>query len=170
MNATPKGKIGRLPKVLQEQVNRRMEDGEPGAAVAAWLNGLAEVQAIMKAQFHGQPVAAHNVSQWRRHGFQKWLQRREAQAVAGEIAELRGVEAAALMEQMAEWVSVRYLMTVRELVAREADGEGRLKVLREFCRDVVALRRGEHASGRLKLETAYLGLRELQRNSTTNSQ
>ena len=28
MNAAPKGKIGRLPKLIQEQVNRRLEHGE----------------------------------------------------------------------------------------------------------------------------------------------
>ena len=28
MNEAPKGKIGRLPKAIQDQVNRRLENGE----------------------------------------------------------------------------------------------------------------------------------------------
>ena len=163
MNATPKGKIGRLPKGLQEQVNRQLENGEPGAAVAAWLNGLPEVQAVMAAQFNGQPVAAHNVSQWRRHGHRNWLWQREAMAMAAESGRLQVPGTPPLTDQMAKWVGVHYLMAVRKLTEMQREGKPDLKLLRQFCRDVVALRRGELGEARLKLE---LERREQRKNKS----
>jgi len=35
MNAAPKGKIGRLPKAIQKQVNRRLEHGEQARRLVA---------------------------------------------------------------------------------------------------------------------------------------
>ena len=37
MHTTPEGKIGRLPKALREEVNRRLENGEKEVSIAAWL-------------------------------------------------------------------------------------------------------------------------------------
>ena len=54
---TPRGKIGRLPKGIQEEVNRRLEHGARGAELAAWLNGLSAVRAVLVAQFDGAPVS-----------------------------------------------------------------------------------------------------------------
>jgi hypothetical protein len=34
MNEAPKGKIGRLTRAIQEQVNRRLENGEKGRSKA----------------------------------------------------------------------------------------------------------------------------------------
>jgi hypothetical protein len=43
MNEAPKGKIGRLPMAIQEQVNRRREQGERARTLVAWLNARPEV-------------------------------------------------------------------------------------------------------------------------------
>jgi hypothetical protein len=160
MSVPYRGKIGQLPKGIREEVNRRMENGEPWAAVAAWLNGLPEVQAVMAAQFGGRPVAAHNVSQWRRHGYKEWLWRREAESRALDVARLPEVSGvgegpAPLMDLLANWSAAHYLAAVRGLVQQEADGQpmdgrARLKMLRNLCRDAVALQRGQHRSARLK--------------------
>ena len=48
MNEAPKGKIGRLPKAIQEQVNRRLENGEKARTLVAWLNSLPEVPAVRR--------------------------------------------------------------------------------------------------------------------------
>ena len=53
---------------------------------------------------------------------------------------------------MAVWLTVRYLMAIRSLTEKDNAGEPGLKVLREFCHDVVALRRGDHSAARLKME------------------
>src|SRR5215469_11681659 len=83
-----KGKIGRLPKTLRDEVNRRLENGQKGPALAAWLNGLPEVQALLAEEFNGQPISKQNLSQWRQHGYYHWQLRREAEAMAEEIGEL----------------------------------------------------------------------------------
>jgi hypothetical protein len=64
---------------------------------------------------------------------------------------------------MTDWLSVRYLLAVRELVEnktpnspcrarrQECSPASNLQILRNFSRDLVALRRGDHAAARLKL-------------------
>jgi len=71
MNAVPKGKIGRLPRAIQEQVNRRLENGEKARTPVAWLNALPEVQAVLAAEFAGQPVNEKNLSKWRKYGYKQ---------------------------------------------------------------------------------------------------
>ena len=43
------GKIARLPRDIREELNRRLQDGELGGPLLAWLNALPEVtQALAK--------------------------------------------------------------------------------------------------------------------------
>jgi hypothetical protein len=157
MNLTHNGKIGRLPKAVQEQLNRRLENGEKGGPLAAWLNSLPEVQAVLAAEFEGRAIREQNLSEWRKSGYKNWLWRQEALAMAAETGELQPGGAQPLADQMARWVTVRYLMAIRKLTEKNADGEPDLKVLREFCHDVVAVRRGDHSAARLKMEQERLG-------------
>ena len=171
MNTTPKGKIGRLPKAIQDQVNHRLDNGEKGSLLVAWLNSLPEVQAVLAAEFAGKPVREQNLSEWRKHGYKNWSWRREAAALAQEMAQTLNSHpgtqlplstfdyqlstAAApppLTDQAAAWLTVRYLLTVRKLVENKAGGAPDLKVLREFSRDLVALRRGDQSAARLKMK------------------
>jgi hypothetical protein len=156
MNLTHNGKIGRLPKAVQEQLNRRIQNGEKGRGLVDWLNSLPEVQAVLTADFEGKPIRQQNLSQWRKHGYTQWLWRQEAlemtREMAAENGELQPEGAPPLTDQMTQWVAVRYLMAVRKLVEKSAGGEPDLKLLREFCQDVVALRRGDHSGARLKME------------------
>lgn len=73
-----KGKIARLPLKLRLQVNRRLRDGETGAAICRWLNGRTDVQALMAEQFGGEPVKAQNLSEWRAGGYRDWLDEEES--------------------------------------------------------------------------------------------
>lgn len=160
MNLTHNGKIGRLPKAVQEQLNRRLENGEKGRGLAAWLNALPEVQAVLAAEFEGKTIREQNLSEWRKGGYKNWLWRQEAVAMARDMAaetgELQPAGAPPLTDQMAGWLTVRYLLAVRKLVEKSKDGEPDLKVLREFCHDVVAVRRGDHSAARLKMEQERL--------------
>jgi hypothetical protein len=61
-----------------------------------------------------------------------------------------------LTDQMAGWVTVRYLLAIRKLVDKNAGGEPDLKTLRQFLHDVVAVRRGDLGAARLKLEQERL--------------
>jgi len=82
MNLNLKGKIGRLPEALREEVNRAsLRNGETGRRVASWLNALPEVQGLLAAEFSGKPVREQNLSEWRRGGHQRWLRLQEAQTM-----------------------------------------------------------------------------------------
>ena len=172
MNTTPKGKIGRLPKTIQDQVNHRLDNGEKGSLLVAWLNSLPEVQAVLAAEFTSKPIREQNLSEWRKHGHKNWSWHREAAALAQEMASTLHCQAEVrpqppalrslgeggstlnqpLTDQAAAWVTVRYLLAVRKLIENQTGGAPDLKVLREFSRDLVALRRGDQSAARLKLK------------------
>ena len=152
MSITSKGKIGRLPKALREEVNRRMENGGKGASIVAWLNHLPEVQALLADDFDGKPIREQNLSKWRKFGFKEWSRRREATAMAAEIGELLVAGNSPDTSQIATWGSVRYLMAVRELVENRAEGVTHFETLRQFTRDVIDIRRAEHRTARLEFQ------------------
>ena len=160
MNTTPKGKIGRLPKAVQETLNRRLQDGEPGKVLVAWLNELEPVQAMVKEHFNGQPIVEQNLSEWRKRGYQQWLWREEAKEMAVEMAEesteLQASGMHSFTDQMSSWVTVRYLMAVRKLIEATQDKEPDLKMLRNFLQDVVLVRRGDLSHARVKLHQERL--------------
>jgi hypothetical protein len=47
------GKIGRLSKDCREELGRRIEDGYSGRELVDWLNGLPDVQAVLREKFGG---------------------------------------------------------------------------------------------------------------------
>jgi molybdopterin molybdotransferase len=49
--------------------NRRLEQGEQGRSLVAWLNSLPEVRAVLAAEFAGKPIREQNLPEWRQHGF-----------------------------------------------------------------------------------------------------
>jgi hypothetical protein len=59
-----------------------------------------------------------------------------------------------LAEKLALWLLTRYVVETRKLGGKNANGDMDRKLLREFCGDVVALRRGNHSAARLKIEQA----------------
>ena len=74
------GKIARLPKEIREELNQRLDlEDETETALAEWLNGLPEVQEVLKEFFGGQPIRQQNVSEWRLGGFVEWQMHRELQ-------------------------------------------------------------------------------------------
>ena len=67
------GKIAQMPYVVRMELNRRMLDGEFGATLLEWLNGLPEIQQLIAKRFKGQPVSSENLSSWREGGYAEWL-------------------------------------------------------------------------------------------------
>src|SRR5215472_5415538 len=74
------GKIARLPKHIREQLNRRLDDGQPASEILPWLNALPEVQEILAAQFDSAPITPQNLSRWHLGGFKQWLQNQQSLA------------------------------------------------------------------------------------------
>ena len=149
MNEAPKGKIGRLPQAIQDQVNRRLEQGEKARTLVAWLNVLPEVQAVLAAEFAGKPIREQNLSAWRKNGYQKWLLHHHAWEMTQATTSTPDQP---LTDQMAGWVTAHYLLAIRKLMEASPGGGPDLKTLRALLHDVVAVRRGDHRAARVQME------------------
>jgi len=69
---TGNGKIANLPAEIREQLNYRLNDGEPGNELVEWLNAKPEVMKVINDLFDGRPISEQNLSQWRTHGYRVW--------------------------------------------------------------------------------------------------
>jgi len=150
MKRPPRGKIGRLPKAIQEQVNHRLEHGEQARPLVAWLNALPEVQSVLAAEFAGKPIREQNLSEWRKHGYQQWLGQRQCLALAQEM---NSTPNQPVTDQLAGWATAHYLFAIRKLMDTSPGGQPDFKTLRAFLHDVVAVRRGDHRAARMQMES-----------------
>ena len=63
MKNTRNGKIARLPRAIRNELNRRLDEGEQGKKLVAWLNTLPEARAIVAVEFGGKPIREQNLSE-----------------------------------------------------------------------------------------------------------
>lgn len=66
------GMIARLPVEIRQKLNQRLQDGENGREVIAWLNSNEEVKAVLAGEFGGNEISDTNLSQWRQGGYRDW--------------------------------------------------------------------------------------------------
>jgi hypothetical protein len=157
---TRNGKIARLPREIRDQLNRRLYDGELQTRLVDWLNSLPETQAVLKANFEEQPISEQNLSEWKQGGYHDWAVQQEAlemiRQLVTDTAELKQASSELLTDKLAVWLATRYVVLAKSItVTEESDGNDWRK-LREFCSDLVALRKGDHSQERLKLEQERL--------------
>jgi len=67
------GKISRLPLIIREEINRRLQDWQTARSILPWLNELPEVCEILTREFGGDKITDSNISRWRLGGYQDWL-------------------------------------------------------------------------------------------------
>lgn len=151
------GKIARLPRTVREELNRRLDDGEPAGPLLAWLNGLAEVQTVLAAEFAGRPVNAQNLSDWRLGGFADWQRHQEARDLArdltAEAAELADdAEGEPLTDRMSVVVAVALGRLLREV--GQGGGVDQREAVLAIARELSRLRRGDHEADTLRRERA----------------
>lgn len=162
------GKIARLPGPVREQVNRRLDNGEKGRDIIAWLNLNDEVKAVLTRDFDGHEINHVNLCQWRQGGYRDWEMQQatldETHRVVSEGLELDKVGEKALADKLAVWLVGRYVLVTRKLIENENDPAA-WKLLRELCHDVVALRRGDHGAEWLRLEQERLKLQHQKQQS-----
>lgn len=82
-----KGKIGRLPVAIRNEVNRRLFENESGAKIITWLNAQPDVLRVLDEYFGEEPITPQNLSEWRKGGYQDWLRRREEVERIKDLAE-----------------------------------------------------------------------------------
>ncbi len=157
MTTTRVGKIGRLPKSIRDQVNRRFEDGEPAIRLAKWLNSLPETRKVLAADFGGRDINEQNLTEWKQGGYREWHVRQELLASAGNAAEggqeLSTVSDGSLAGHLAAALSARYAALMSGWNG-EMDDEFRRQVrdLGLLCQDIVQMRRSDHHADRLRLD------------------
>lgn len=80
-----KGKIGRLPYAVRQDLNIRIRDGQQPQDILSWLNGLHEVKTALSGKAFGGRKAARievtpqNLSEYCRKGgpYEEWLLKQE---------------------------------------------------------------------------------------------
>ncbi len=155
---TRNGKIARLPRAVRLELNRRLQNGEQGKKLVAWLNALPDVQAIVAAEFGGKIIREQNLSEWKQGGYRDWQAQQEALEIAGRLgedaAEWAREDRAPLTDTVAHWLAARYAVATRRVA--ETGGREGWRLLREMCGDVVELRKGDHSAERLGIEREWL--------------
>jgi hypothetical protein len=153
---TRTGKIARLPREIREQLNRRLQNGETGKTLISWLNALPEAQAVLKTEFGERPISKQNLSEWKTGGYRDWVLQQETielvRHMDADSDELSQASKTRLTDLLAQRLAARYVVVAKALSQSDTEGEIDLKLLREFCGDIVALRKGDHSAERLKLE------------------
>jgi hypothetical protein len=155
------GKIARLPREIRDELNRRLQDGEQGGPLLAWLNGLPQVASVLASGFGGCAVSKQNLCEWRAGGFAEWQARQEtldqARELAADANEITAATDGRLTDHLATVLAVRYATLLQgwngeltEVFRRE------LRTLHGMCQDFVELRRGDHSGSRLKMEQERL--------------
>jgi hypothetical protein len=72
-----KGKIASLPLAIRSELNRRLDDGQQGPKLLAWLNTEESVLRVLDELWREQPINPQNLSEWRTGGYQDHVRRRE---------------------------------------------------------------------------------------------
>ena len=70
---TRNGKIARLPRTVREELNRRMQEVDPGLRLVARLNGLPDTQRVLANGFGGRPVSKQYLAEWKAGGYREEL-------------------------------------------------------------------------------------------------
>jgi hypothetical protein len=67
-----RGKIAQCPRTIREEVCRRLDDGQQGPEILAWLNAQPEVVSLTALEWEGHAISDNNLSQWFKGGFLDW--------------------------------------------------------------------------------------------------
>jgi hypothetical protein len=161
MYATRIGKIARLPKAVQDELNRRLENHELGEPLLAWLNDRPDVRQVLAAQFDGHPINKQNLSQWRRGGFREWQTRQDAlkelPGIMAGLADELPSDGPPLSEKLAPWMTARFFVTAKAELDACADAD-KFKLMRTMCGELSALRLDDHRLARRNLDEERLAL------------
>lgn len=150
------GKIARLPRPVREELNHRIENGEPGSMVLKWLNSLPAVRCTLDMSFGGRPVSAQNLSEWRQGGFRDWQATQETRAMArsflAEAEELEDeVGDTPFTDRLTETIALGLARLLREACKADA-GSVRVADVLGISRELARLRSGDHRMRKLLIE------------------
>jgi len=149
-------KIARLPRDIRNQLDRRLQDGEPGNCLVEWLNSLPEARSARSPKDGESPFSEQDLSEWKATGHCDWLAQQAAleqvRQLSADVAELKQAGDGALTDTLAQFLSAQYVVAAKAAVRQAAGAAVDLKTLQALCNDAVALRRGDQNAGWLALE------------------
>ena len=150
---TRKGKIARLPSDLRHQLNSRLDDGEPGKDLVAWLNGLDQVQQVLASEFGGRPVSEQNLSEWKQGGFLDWQQAQESCARLRDLVEFSDNLASTspdrgIADRLSALLAVELATVTRTILQQITDPRERWEYLRQAIPNMNILRDGDQKAAR----------------------
>ena len=154
---TRNGKIARLPREVRDELNRRLDNGEPGKQLVEWLNARPEVQALLQAGFDGRPISEQNLSEWKQGGYRDWLKQQERRELVRQItgdadeldADAGGVDVSSRLSVV---LAAELAQAAQALLDETTDHPERWERLQEVLTELASLRREDHKAGRLQLE------------------
>jgi hypothetical protein len=158
------GKIARLPRSIREELNTRLDDGVPYELLLEWVNSQPAVNAVLAADFEGEPITKQNLYSWKQHGFRSWKMRQNALEFTKSINETEDgpspVAVDKLTDKLIQWLNLRYASLANSLAAADEEPEAELDRLRDFAADIFALRRGDLSTARMALAQRRIALLE----------
>jgi hypothetical protein len=173
---TGNGKIANLPAEIRDELNRRLDDGEPGNDLVGWLNSKPAVLKVITERFDGSPISEQNLSEWRKRGHQQWL------ADCMIIDELGGLsenadaigETGISGEKLLLLLTAAYAMIIQnwEMIPKD-ELTYKMAVFRHLTNGVLAVRRGELQAIRIEIARERLELiqerrRQISASSSSN--
>ncbi len=151
------GKIARLSREIREQLNCRLQDGEPGNGLVEWLNTLPEVQEVLAAEFGGRPVSEQNMSEWKQGGYQEWERHTESCDLVRRLTEQTGdldaeAEDRAVSDRLSTLLAVELVSVAEGLLKEASEPRERWQRLREVLQELAQLRREDHRAAQARIE------------------
>jgi hypothetical protein len=153
------GKIARLPLHIRNELNRRLNEGEPGTNLVGWLNGLPAVRAALREYFGSVPISIQNLSEWRQGGYQDWLRLEAARDFidnlseqSGELDEAAGGEL--ISDRFGSVLAAEMAQLAMKFLEQEEDLEKRWNRLKEINREFSRMRRDDHRGMRVWIKRA----------------
>ncbi|HTX20880.1 MAG TPA: hypothetical protein VMD27_03315 [Candidatus Aquilonibacter sp.] len=136
MSTTHVGKIGRLPKYIRDQLNRRIEDGEPGRELVKWLNCEPDALHLLQEQFEGRPITEQNLSEWKQRGYPEWLQQQETRLLVSNLTEQaedldEAADGMEISDRFASVIAAELICVTSARLKKETDTEKRCKIIYE---------------------------------------
>jgi hypothetical protein len=170
------GKIASLPYSLREEINERLEDGEPTETILAWINANPSVQSLLKSKYQNHLISAQNLSNWRQGGYQSWLKQQERVRLAQDWCEQANqivgstTTVETLHENLSQHLStllvVELATAIFQLLPTLTDPAERCAKISEYLRTLSRVRQQDTQTGRFAIETER---RDRERNEEIQS-
>src|SRR5262245_47272503 len=151
------GKIAQLPWAVRQELNHRLQQGQPGKQLVTWLNSLAEVKEVLAEEFDGRAISEQNLSDWKQGGYPDWLRHEESRQRLERLEEqgdsLNGSwgELAETSDRLSTLLAAELAAAIEALMAEPLAPVERWKRLREILRDLSQLRREDHRAAWLRI-------------------